>query len=196
MPNRLIGTQHVKYWNTTTPSSCGSAQGANPANMGAGAAPVQSENTGYYSALEDAGIRAGEIIAYRAWYVIDGVDGLELHSIFWPYKWKPGATEAANMKVAACSGFHAFKDRKLLEPYIQDHLPGSFFHVTSVATGRVALWGEVIEHKLGYRAQYASVRGITKAYPGLDQQPGFLRRFWFRKPAMLVRLRERYGVGE
>ena len=58
---------------------------------------------------------------------------------------------------------------------------------SGMVVGQVALWGTVIEHERGYRAQYAYPALIDLAPP----MPGFPR------PASLLRLakaiRERYG---
>lgn len=50
-----------------------------------------------------------------------------------------------------CScGFYAFKHRKQVLQYVKN---GSY----SYAIAKVHLWGRVIEHELGYRAQYMKI---------------------------------------
>lgn len=79
-------------------------------------------------------------------------------------------------------GLHAFKERKYLIPWLLSastmgpmvsfdpgdmfHILSDRFHPSSVASvyGEVALWGDVIEHERGFRAQYAYPRRLWVAH--------------------------------
>jgi hypothetical protein len=105
--------------------------------------------------IEDAGIRAGEITAYRAWRVHS--DGL-LHSMYVDhYAWTPKGIERVNhLDSYGGDGIHAYKTMEQCE--------AEYGPYGLTVYGEVALWGEVIEHDHGYRAQYARITEIIKVY--------------------------------
>lgn len=141
--------------------------------------------------IEDAGIRAGEIIGYRAWMV--GTDGILRSMYVGDYKWRPGHVEyAPNVEdgIFGC-GLHAYKDLSLATDTYECYGVWDF-----VAFGTVALWGRVVEHDYGYRAEYAAVDSIIRVYKLGWRQPR-LRwwQFWKEPPPdALEVLRARYGV--
>src|SRR5882762_3300669 len=157
-----------------TPSS-GSIGPANPANVGA------TSPTGYtfrttiltpFGAVEEAGIRAGEIRAYRAWRL--GPDGLLRSMYMADYVWTPKDIEKAHDNhIAIGYGFHAYKT--------MERVRGEYCGF-GVVYGEVALWGEVVEHEWGYRAQYAKIIRIIEVRGGMFGSP-------FRK----AKLRVKYG---
>jgi hypothetical protein len=99
--------------------------------------------------IEDAGIRAGEITAYRAWDLRDGL----LRSMYANFTWFPKVIERAHeISEDWGTGLHAFKT---LERAKSEYRWADVF-------GEVALWGDVIEHEHGYRAEFAVVRKIIK----------------------------------
>src|SRR6516164_5555750 len=63
--------------------SCSASCRANPGNMGA--LTINSSKPSPRRAVENAGIRAGEIIAYRAWSVLNG----KLRSTAAEFDWEP-----------------------------------------------------------------------------------------------------------
>lgn len=98
--------------------------------------------------FEDAGILAGEVIAYRCWILQP--DGF-LYSVYrHDFRWPPGEVVEGN--AAGGDGVHAFKSLILMAKYADT--PESF------VTGTVDLWGEVYEHERGYRASKAAIRSI------------------------------------
>jgi hypothetical protein len=101
------------------------------------------------SFFADAGIVAGEVVAYRCWRL--GSDGL-LYSVFKKdFCWKPG--EIAEGDAARGTGIHAFKSLILMCQFASGHSEG-------YVTGTVYLWGDVYEHERGYRASKAAIRSI------------------------------------
>lgn len=102
--------------------------------------------------IENAGIRTGEIIAYRCWELRDGL----LRSMYADFTWFPGVIERAH-KVDEHwgTGLHAFKT---LERGREEYRLADVW-------GEVALWGDVIEHEHGYRAEFAVVRRIISVFP-------------------------------
>jgi hypothetical protein len=99
------------------------------------------------------------ILAYRVWRV--GTDGL-LVSCTYECTWTPRARMDAHCCIRGtlhpqaapvwdCScGFYAFKTPAALAASRYTELSGAL-----TVSGRVALWGRVIDHELGYRARYA-----------------------------------------
>src|SRR5262249_50783087 len=115
--------------------------------------------------LRHEGIRAGEIVAYRAWQVIgprwfqSGDD--RLHSVFVEdYVWHPDKPASGNVRT---HGIYSFRQviRSMRE-----------YGYTSVGDelllfGKVKIWGEVIEHQLGYRSQFARIVSLDYGDPEL-----------------------------
>lgn len=131
--------------------------------------------------LEDAGISAGEIIGHRAWRVNKGL----LRSMAVNKVWAPGEPMEGDPQAGPdCGGYgiagvHAFKTRSEVLTAYDETNP-----LIPIAFGTVALWGTVVEHELGYRAQFGRVNSID-----LIRGPGPTRERWMRR-----RLRKRYGV--
>lgn len=88
----------------------------------------------------------GEIIAWRGWRVRR--DGF-LQSMSADAVWPPDEPMDGNVKsLKDHCGVYAYKKAK---DFLASHSD------TLDIYGRVALWGDVIEHELGYRAEYAKV---------------------------------------
>ncbi len=110
-------------------------------------------------------IRAGEIIAYRAWElrVVDG--NVYYESMHSPTIWENGqmtAEQAAGEAVTdyGHAGVYAWKTEQHAEMYVLASVRRTY------AIGEVEMWGEVVEHDLGYRAEHAKIRRITQiVYP-------------------------------
>lgn len=183
----MKGEAHGKHWKTGSAASGGTVERAHSTNKGTGgtvtvtfttALPVVTRD---YT-IPDAGIRAGEIIGYRAWYK----KGIGLCSMNVHYLWTPGP-QIIRSRPVRNAGFHAFKAIQ----QAQDHY--SFARLGGSAVfGRVAMWGEVIEHERGYRAEYARIVSLDKimyygrAWPGMS---------WIKGRRELNMLRKAYGVG-
>ena len=149
-------------------------------------------------AIESAGIRSGEIIAWRAWRLCAVDKKLMLKSMAMDCLWMPGATMTINSVLEQCgieqdrwervppstgAGIHAFKT---LDQAVSNY---GGYHRT--VYGTVALWGEVIEHTGGYRAEFARLNTIDhidgQAIHDLGLGEG-------AEPVLLEALRENYGV--
>jgi hypothetical protein len=139
--------------------------------------------------IERTGIVLGEVIAYRAWIEKDGF----LCSVAADRIWAPGeAMEAAKdfTPHGEDGGVHAFKERAgEFEAYVDGATAYYAQYSRGVPDilmrrpiiGEVRLWGEVIEHELGYRAQYAYPKRLIAN--GVD-------------PAILAKITKRYGLEE
>lgn len=69
--------------------------------------------------------------------------------------WEPDKPMEGAPDVDIDEGVHAFKDRLAVGDY--GYRPHSG---VTVVSGTVELWGMVIEHERGYRAQYAAIKSI------------------------------------
>jgi hypothetical protein len=108
--------------------------------------------------LRHDGIRLGEIIAYRAWLVIEANwfrrgDGL-LHSVFVrDYVWHPDRPASGDVRT---HGIYSFRDPVRCRwdyGYTQGGRGTLLF-------GKVKIWGEVIEHRAGYRSEFGKIASL------------------------------------
>jgi hypothetical protein len=114
-------------------------------------------------------IRVGEVVGWRSWLFNGDLSGLRSYTR--PCEWIPGVPVEGDVDTW---GVFAYKTRNRLfeEPICN----------TPIIYGSVYLWGEIVEHKHGYRAQYASIRSVDQIIgPGDD---------------LLEFLRQKYGVEE
>lgn len=211
MAQQAGGVQYVGHWSSNQTASCSATNTAYIAYLGAdgtvyyttlqgtgGTATVSVASQGAGGGgvgmaerpvlnIEECGVRAGEIIAYRAWKLSKSDE--RLRSMFVGYIWEPDEPQKIGDKLNPYhgNGFHAFKTLakcKQEYPYISP--------VTSpMVYGEVALWGEVIEHEKGYRAECARVTRILEVHTG---PIGAVRRIF--QPSPIKTLRRLYGVQE
>lgn len=129
--------------------------------------------------LRRDGIVAGEIVAYRCWRIENG----ELRSVYQKDVWKPGdILQGREIGDWDTRGIHAWKDpasheyRAYIRGYLNSASDGLFLffqtpaerlkeHHPAMVTGTVFLWGDVVEHERGYRAEFARVRSLDWLYP-------------------------------
>ena len=198
------GVQHVGHWLSPQAPSCSPTGAAYIAYMGANGAifyavqnpdgtlsPCSAQGTSGASIslvesrpsikIEECGVRAGEIIAYRAWNIL-GNDP-SLRSMYVDYIWRPEAQKIREKTLNPHSGngFHAFKTLEKCK-----------YEYPNMGTvyGEVALWGEVIEHERGYRAECARVTRIIE----ICERPVGARIRELFGTRIIDKLRYRYGV--
>ncbi len=99
-------------------------------------------------------IRAGEIIGYRAWLM--GSDG-SYWSMVNPVEWTDKRMDGAiGDEHGAHSGVHAWRTLAQAFDYAKNYRTLGF----PIAIGEVLLWGDVVEHVDGYRAEHAEIGKI------------------------------------
>lgn len=145
-----------------------------------------------------SGVRAGEIIGHRLWWVIKekGMDWI--CSIAHRRLWKPGETIYGNLtqvvsgiftpiyggvysfgsKGAMIAEIAATENMVRLRNKNDDDYVGWAFNPFMVwdgldetrtfVSGKIKMWGDVVEHETGYRAEYAKLISIDKAYGECD----------------------------
>jgi len=129
--------------------------------------------------LEDAGISAGEIVGHRIWRADKwGFLKSMAMSTIWPPDEPLHCSEELNAWNGC--GVHAFK--RQTDVLTEYGLSGGDYDIRAV--GQVLLWGTVIEHENGYRAEWGRVLTINHLLG--------LRR-WQEK-LLLKSIRRRYGL--
>lgn len=123
--------------------------------------------------LLDTEITTTEFIGYRMWRVRDDV----LYPLFGAGWWEPGVNQAnVNPLDKPQGGFYSLKNPERAKQIFK----GLDF-AYPIVFGSIKMWGGVVEHAIGYRAQYAKITALYKIQP------------WW-KFRTLKRLREFYGV--
>ena len=116
--------------------------------------------------LKHEGIRAGEIIAYRAWRVsrlglFRSRDEL-LHSVYMrDYVWFPDEPASGDVKT---HGIYSFRD------VIRSKQDYSYNAYGVLLFGKVKIWGEVVEHEAGYRSEFGKIISLDYGPPELLEQ--------------------------
>jgi hypothetical protein len=126
---------------------------------------ILSPNNAAARTLKHEGVRVGEIIAYRAWRVIEPSwfrkDDSLLHSVLMrDYVWYPDRPAPGDIRK---HGIYSFRDAiccRLDYGYSQGSAGPLLF-------GRVKIWGEVVEHEAGYRSEFAKIVSLDYGDPAL-----------------------------
>ena len=108
--------------------------------------------------LKHEGIRVGEIIAYRAWRVIEagwfGKGDDLLHSIIVrDYVWHPDKPASGDIRTQGIYSFRHVMRSKHDYGYSQGVDEPFLF-------GKVKIWGEIVEHEAGYRSEFAKILSL------------------------------------
>ena len=151
----MQGAFNGRHWRAKSSAQSNPARSSNPRDTErAGRTTVA--RTPNYRAIPFAGIRAGEIIAPRVWTLYGNL----LHGAFFMgHAWLPHAPVRGDLHVGG-GGIHAFKSFDEAFKYAEK-ASDWIFPNGNVVVGHVALWGDVIEHEHGYRAEYGSVYDIV-----------------------------------
>lgn len=155
-----------------------------------------------------AGIRAGEIIGHRLWWVHLG---MKLLSVAHIYHWLPGEAVSGDINQVMDAlreiygGVYCFNDGDRIKSELDlmrctlmrvevDRITTNSItypinghpvqEALYIAAGTIKIWGEVIEHEKGYRAQYARINTIDAVYNSRGCE----------LPLVLDALRKNYGV--
>ena len=114
--------------------------------------------------LRHEGIRVGEIIAYRAWRVMErtwlGRDDDRLRSVYMEhYVWDPDEPAHGDVRE---HGIYSFRDAiRSKDDY------GYPIRQGTLLFGKVKIWGEIVEHQLGYRSEFAKIVSLDYGDPEL-----------------------------
>lgn len=131
---------------------------------------------------------AEPFVAWRAWRIRNEPEGQRLRSVVFPVNWVPGQELVAECKCRARSLLRPWRYRRCeLAPAracdcgiygareVADaidylgHTTGSW-DPSNAVIGQVSLWGEIMEHRLGWRASRAYPARIwVPLRPGSDR---------------------------
>ena len=134
-----------------------------------------------------AGVLAGEITGYRVWFYTEG----KLCSLAHYHLWEPKATESGDINAIVDQsyrqnikgGVYAFHAAEQVRDELDANYPENACNypvdisfdssydrhiIDAVVWGTVKLWGEVVEHEKGYRAQFAKVTSLDGAWGHID----------------------------
>lgn len=115
--------------------------------------------------VRDDGIVIGETVAWRCWRVTRQT---YLASMAMDVIW--GSHEPMDGKIVYdhgqgdSGGVHAFKSQRAALSYAGVDANNQNFHHQAIAVGRVKLFGRIVEHEKGYRAEYARVAEIMDVF--------------------------------
>lgn len=138
-------------------------------------------------------MKVGEILAYRCWRLQHGL----LRSVYMRDEWNPGEIMIGRgIDDWSERGVHAWKDlnSRQFNEYVRGYLEIKSdpwrAPITPtpavIVTGSVLLWGDVVEHEHGYRAEFAKINSIDWLYPDA--------MLMGRERETLAQLRTLYGV--
>ena len=149
-------------------------------------------------AIPYAGIRTGELIGHRLWWVLQEDGEQWLSSLAHRRLWQPDETVSANVDKVVddfglwigpkiWGGTYAFADAGRLDGEAMYELLQierwresvkrcgmgwyagwvPYAETATFVAGTIKMWGEVIEHETGFRAQFAKLNSIDRMYgPG------------------------------
>lgn len=100
----------------------------------------------------------GEIIGWRMWRLSHGF----LRSYSADRVWAPGEPMTGKPGDHKSDGIWAFKEKSRALHKAMDTATGSISHDTAVVYGSVRLYGLIVEHELGYRAEYAEIASLEE----------------------------------
>lgn len=195
-------------------SNLGTYTANSGADYDAAMARWRAERAAAYRNTPSEGIRAGEVIGYRAWLYTSSTHPF-LSSITSSTIWKPGEIVEGDIRE---HGVYAFKTMEQVQA--EFHGVGTYYPMPRpYVFGTIKMWGEIIEHEKGYRAQFAKIHTLEHAPDWLnryqlygtivDDRPKRRRSFleWFlaipeeppppeppKPKTELEKLREFYGV--
>jgi hypothetical protein len=117
--------------------------------------------------VRETGIRAGEITAWRVWEVLHLQEGPLLKSIVAGHRWRRRELTAHDDPIKYPSqtewpiGIHAWKTESQARHYRELLSVTSRRRGPTLALGTVELWGSIVIHEYGYRAQYARILSLV-----------------------------------
>lgn len=124
------------------------------------------------SSRESPCVTLGEITGWRIWLVRYGYLLSPFRETVWPTDGPVAGDPGAGF------GIFAFKERfRAVEEARQMASPG-----LAIAYGSVRIWGEVAEHRRGYRAQFARIATLDGIHPAYRQLSRICRRYGLAVP--------------
>lgn len=147
------------------------------------------------------GIRAGEVTGWRVWKVHDensvmarpmdyGLTPASTFEVEWDEQRRRFRHKQKNLKLESLTTETLWEPGKPMEGDIEEY--GVYSSKTSndavqvafemiscgghMVIGQIDLWGEIVEHEHGYRAQYAKIRSLDSCYNGAQSDDDTLEK--------------------
>lgn len=141
--------------------------------------------SGAEPAIPSAGVRAGEIIGHRLWWVVPFLDRnreLWLRSLAHEQFWAPGEVISGDTHTIVkhtpagpiWGGVYSYKTSNHLA---KESAFWVLYSVFPLVCGTIKMWGDVVEHKEGYRAEYAKVASLRAVLCGAVDLAALRRRY-------------------
>jgi hypothetical protein len=176
MPSQNRSSKNGQHWRSNPPAHRDPTGGADHSAGGAEPIPAGGD-TGFTCpdprAIPYAGIRTGELIGYRLWRVVEEAGEPHLCSLVHRRIWMLGEpmtgdvneiVDKTHTAFPVFGGVYAFSHRLHMQKEVSKTI--KFLRYPFI-TGTVKMWGEVIEHETGYRAQFAKVNSLDEMHgPG------------------------------
>lgn len=136
-----------------------------------------------------AGVRTGELIGHRLWWVVPENGELHLSSLAHRRLWVPGETIIGDLNEMVCGiiraiwgGVYSFfnaadahaemiaavaelddlRKRRTSGWIISGWSP--YYEAIAVVSGTIKMWGDVIEHERGWRSEFAKLASIDAVH--------------------------------
>ena len=141
----------------------------------------------------------GEIVGYRGWRW-DALQGKLISIHLTRCTWEPGEVIHADFAPEDYGqhGLHAWETPEQSRAYAV----GNVNPTSPIVIGKVRLWGEVLCHEHGYRAEHARIISLDEAF-GFHEKPSIWRslsvtpdHYERQNEKALIMLRKLYRVGE
>lgn len=141
-------------------------------------------------AIPHAGIRTGELIGHRLWWVVkvnNSPTGYRLRSLAHDRIWRPGETVEGNTNAIVAmngslrpiwGGVYSYPTPAHLTKEIRFWADLVYAYSAALVCGTIKMWGDVVEHEAGYRAQYAKVLSLDAIVWGDPVGLEALRQFY------------------
>ena len=144
----LLAQQQAQYGKSGLAQQAGLSGGGYPI----GWSHQQSHQIPHQSPLPElkTEIKPGEITAYRVWRIVDD----KLFSVAVEFEWENGVMESYIDDHT--QGIHCWKTMDGAKSY------ASNYNFLPVAIGTIEIWGTVLEHDDGYRAEFAVIKSVDE----------------------------------
>ncbi len=132
------------------------------------------------NSVPNAGISAEPITAWRVWRLVEWTTKcpILLESVTWPKIWQPMKPVTGIVGLSLYTGIHAWKSQDKCLEYMAE-----LSETYQLVYGEVSLWGRVLIHTYGYKAE--------QAYPKTIYVP---KNILSHKIEISKELRNAYGV--
>lgn len=192
MTNQERNKSDGKYRRTSKARDGSAAKGADTGAGGADEAAVWAKiRTALFPSktgkIPHAGIRTGEIIGHRAWWLTVRGGQRRLGSLAHEFVWEPCQVVEGDVDREVVpnvlGGVYAYRSPDTPD-FTRIQQLAAMLYSSPLILGTVRMWGEVVIHTHGYRAQFARIHSIDSPSLGYE----------LLAPSLIGDLRKIYGL--